>query len=84
VRVRVKGGFSMAMNCYNCGEPGHFAANCPLSVPAGSFDEHMARIGRFVEEWQEGIITIEQKRHRISDENKLYYGPGCRKALTYP
>ena len=74
----------MSMDCYKCGEPGHFAANCPLLVPASSYGEHMARIGRFVEECQEGIITIEQKRHLISDENKLYYGPGCRKALTWP
>ncbi len=75
---------SHSMTCYHCGTPGHFVAECPLMTPAGSKDEHLARIGGYVAEWHRSEITVERKRKMISDENLLYYGPSCRKALRWP
>jgi len=72
------------MDCYHCGTAGHFVAECPMMVPAASKEEHMARIAQYVAAWLMGEITVERKRKMISDENLLYYGPGCRKALLYP
>jgi Zinc knuckle len=72
------------LNCYHCHEPGHFAAACPFMTPAASYEEHLARIDHFVAQWHSGAITMEQKRHLVSDENLLHYGPSCRKALLYP
>lgn len=73
-----------SMTCYHCGTPGHFVAECPLMVPAASRDEHMARIDGYVGMRVHGEIGLERKRKMISDENLLYYGPGCRKALLWP
>ena len=72
------------MTCYHCGELGHFVAECPLMIPAASFEEHMSRIDLYVAMWARGDVGLERKRKMISDENLLYYGPGCRKALLYP
>ena len=73
----------MALTCYHCEEPGHFAANCPVTAVAGSFEEHLARIDRFVARWVDRELTTEQKRRLISDENTLYYGSACPPRLQY-
>lgn len=72
------------MDCYRCGQQGHFAADCALSMRASSDEEHRARIDGFVRDWTEGRISMERKRMAVSDENKLWYGPACRRALTWP
>ncbi len=71
------------MNCYHCGGH-HYVAECPLMIPAASRDEHMARIDQYVAMWQRGEVTLERKRKMISDENLLWHGPACRRALLYP
>jgi len=70
-----------SMNCYHCGEPGHFVAACPEMMPASSYEEHQARICEYVRRWALGEITMVQKRKMISDENLLWHGPKCSKAL---
>ncbi len=76
------------MRCYKCGQHGHFAANCPLNVPASDRDEHMARIDALVGQRAAGEISTEDKRRLISAENILFYGadnPLLRsRGLTYP
>lgn len=73
-----------SITCYHCGQAGHFVAECPQMVPASSFGEHMARIDAYVGQWARHEISRDQKRKMISDENLLWYGPSCRKALTWP
>jgi hypothetical protein len=65
-------------NCYNCGEPGHFAASCPLGVPAATRDEHLGRIAALVRRWQDGEISVDEKRRLITAENTVW-----RDAHTY-
>jgi hypothetical protein len=71
------------MTCYHCGEPGHWVVDCPTMRPAASSEEHQARIDSYVASWVRGEITVDRKRKMISDENLLYYGPGCRPALIW-
>jgi Zinc knuckle len=79
----------MTTNCYQCGEPGHMIASCPALLP-GNDDEaltyaaHLAVIDAIVANWHEGKLSIDQKRKMISDENRAYYGPSCRRALAWP
>lgn len=73
-----------SMTCYHCGIPGHFIAACPLMIPASSFEEHIARIDGYVDDWLVGLISRDRKRKMISDENLMWHGPGCRKALLWP
>lgn len=73
----------MAQTCYKCGEPGHFAANCVLSLRALDHAEHMARIAAIVDQWVSGEITREQKRSKISDENEQWYGADVPRHLVY-
>jgi hypothetical protein len=73
-----------SMTCYHCGKPGHFAAACPLMIPAASNEEHLARIDGYVAAWVAGEITTERKRKMISGENVLHYGPDVRRALVWP
>jgi hypothetical protein len=72
------------MKCFKCSEYGHSADICPLLVPAQSFDEHIARIDRYVERWISGELTREAKRRSISAENILWYGEKCPRHLIYP
>ncbi len=70
-----------SMTCYHCGELGHFVAECPMMIPASSIEEHQARICGYAGRWARGEITLTQKRKMISDENLLWHGPKCSKAL---
>jgi Zinc knuckle len=69
------------MECFRCGDSGHFVADCPLQAPAASHDEHLARIDACVAQWIAGQITTRRKRQLIADENRQYYGDDCRPVL---
>jgi zinc knuckle protein len=71
------------MNCYKCGDPGHFTASCALNLRAIDYAEHMSRIARIVDRWVDGELSIDLKRIKISDENQLWYGPDCPRHLIW-
>lgn len=71
-------------DCFRCGEPGHWAANCPMLVRAAEPAEHLARIGSFVAKWIDGQMSTEEKRIAIGQENMLWYGDACPIRLRYP
>lgn len=71
-------------NCFRCGEPGHWANNCPLLLPAASEAEHNGRLVKFIDRWVAGQMTTEQKRVAISTENQMWHGDNCKRALKYP
>ena len=74
-----------SLDCFRCGELGHFAAACPLLNLSASSDEHMGRIGFYVDRWVGGFMSREQKRVAISMENQLWYGEAnCPRSLRYP
>lgn len=77
--------------CYRCGSDEHFARDCPTDAgwappPAtrsASYEEHLARIDRFVAQWQAGAMTVEAKRRAIADENLAWYGrPVTRNGIS--
>jgi len=76
----------MAASCFECGDEGHLARDCPNRDVLGAqlMAAHMAVIARAVEDWQAGRITLAEKRRKISDENKAFYGPACPRKLTWP
>jgi hypothetical protein len=45
---------------------------------------HLGRIAAYVTAWQNDELTLAEKRRAISDENRMYYGPDCRRALLWP
>ena len=66
--------------CERCGQLGHWASDCTLlNEPA-----HLSMIQVLVDLWVDREITLEEKRYAISDENRRYYGPSVRPALTWP
>ena len=69
--------------CWKCGEPGHYAHDCALSLRALDVAEHLARVAAIVDKWVAGDITIEQKRIKISDENVQWHGADVPKYLVY-
>jgi hypothetical protein len=54
----------------------------PESTTDG-YRDHLARIGQLTERWHEGLITVDEKRRAISDENRQFYGPDCPKHLLW-
>lgn len=62
------------LGCFSCGDPEHWAENCPELVPAETRKEHEARIDKYVE-WCNGSlplpgrITPRQKQELIKAEN---------------
>ena len=70
-------------NCWKCGDPGHLAYDCQLSLRAADAAEHLARIAAFVDKWVTGDLGIEQKRIKISDENVQWHGADCPRNLVY-
>lgn len=79
--------------CFACGEEGHVRAQCPArrtppvptslsaQLAAASRSRHLADIREIVNAWQDGLLTLEQKRRAIVDANLEHYG-GHRGALT--
>ena len=61
-------------NCFRCGEPGHWAASCPLAIPATTRTEHETRIARIVERWIAGEMLTHEKRRLIEEENAMWNG----------
>jgi hypothetical protein len=66
-------------DCYRCGDYGHIALDCPLAAPAASRAEHEGRIAAYIRRWQDGDITIHQKRRWITEENAMGYPEGTRR-----
>jgi hypothetical protein len=52
-------------------------------ISAEGYQQHLDRIAELVVNWQAGLLTVEQKRRAISDENKQFYGANCPKHLTW-
>jgi Zinc knuckle len=71
------------LECFNCGEPGHWQAQCPLTVKAASRNEHHARLELAVARCHAGQITVEAKRRAIAAENMLWYGTACPPKLRW-
>lgn len=74
----------MKTGCFRCGGTTHWQADCPLLNVASTEADHMTRIRLYIDRWVDGHCTLEQKRVAISLENKLWYGDGVRRSLTYP
>jgi hypothetical protein len=71
------------------GDASYFAMAMRTNSPEAAAKDrareiHMDIIESYVTAWQAGEMTLEQKRRAISDENRAYYGPGVRRALTWP
>lgn len=58
--------------CFRCLDPGHWADDCPLAIPATSKAEHEGRIQKFVDMWIDGRIETLRKRQLISGENEMW------------
>ena len=49
-----------------------------------AYRDHLNRIDAYVAAWHAGKISIDEKRRAISDENRMFYGPDCRRNLLWP
>lgn len=50
---------------------------------ADAYQGHLARIAQYVRMWQDGQLTVEEKRQAIGAENEQFYGPDCPSRLRW-
>jgi hypothetical protein len=65
---------AIPVTCWRCEEPGHVAAECKRE-PAKTRQQLSQRIRRYVELWNEGLITTAQKAKWIAGEMKAFKPP---------
>ena len=74
--------------CHYCHQPGHWAADCKLAIPAASKAEHLGRIALFVRLYvgdevdpaTERRIGQHDKRQLIEAENAMWKAKAKEKA----
>lgn len=64
---------TVGLACWRCEAPGHTAAECQ-PPPAATRKELHARIDRYRQRWEDGDITLNQKRKFIAAEMRAFNG----------